>query len=131
MIPEGTLLNFPLYSYHHDEEYFPNPNKFDPERFNAENKPKIKANTYMPFGDGQCDIQKLKLENLMNFYNVLGPRNCIGLRFGQMQVKIGIVKLIRNYQFTANNKTTIPMKFLPSSIFLVPLNGMWLTVKKL
>lgn len=37
---------------HHDPEYYPNPEKFDPERFSEENKSKRPAYTYLPFGDG-------------------------------------------------------------------------------
>lgn len=43
---------------HHDPEYFPEPEKFIPERFGDENKQSIQPYTYLPFGDG--------------------PRNCIG-----------------------------------------------------
>lgn len=35
-----------------DPEYFPNPEQFDPERFNKENKKNIKDFTYIPFGEG-------------------------------------------------------------------------------
>ena len=111
VIPKGINIEIPAYSYHHDEEYFPNPSKFDPERFNDDNKHKINMSAYLPFGDG--------------------PRSCLGLRFGLMQVKLGILKLINNYEFTVCHKTTIPMKFVPSSPFLAPVNGMWLTVKRI
>jgi len=47
-----------MYNLHHDPEYFPDPEKFDPERFNDENKKNIKPYTYLPFGSG--------------------PHNCIG-----------------------------------------------------
>jgi cytochrome P450 len=33
-------------------KYFPNPEKFDPERFNDDNKHKIQDFTYLPFGAG-------------------------------------------------------------------------------
>lgn len=49
---------FPVYGFHHDSKYFPNPEKFDPERFSDENKHNIIPGTYLPFG--------------------IGPRNCIG-----------------------------------------------------
>ena len=111
VLEKGSTVEIPIYSYQHDEEYFPNPSKFDPERFNDDNKHKINMSAYLPFGDG--------------------PRNCLGLRFGLMQVKLGIVKLVKSYEITPSHETTIPMKFVPSSFFLAPVNDMWLTVKKI
>lgn len=57
-IDKGTSIWIPIYSLHHDPKYFPNPKKFDPERFSEANKDSIAADAYMPFG--------------------IGPRNCIG-----------------------------------------------------
>lgn len=54
----GVSFWIPIYGLHHDPKYYPEPEKFDPERFSDENKHKIVPGTYMPFG--------------------VGPRNCIG-----------------------------------------------------
>lgn len=51
---------FPINSLHMDPNYFPNPTKFDPDRFSVTNRDSIKPFTYMPFG--------------------VGPRNYIGSR---------------------------------------------------
>lgn len=51
-IREGEIVEFNLYSIHRDEEYFPDPLRFDPERFSEENVKKIKPFTYLPFGEG-------------------------------------------------------------------------------
>lgn len=58
VIEKGTVLWFPFQSFHHDPLYFPQPDQFDPERFNEENIKTIVPGTYLPFG--------------------IGPRNCIG-----------------------------------------------------
>lgn len=48
-----------------------------------------------------------------------------------MQSKIGIVKLLLNYELNICDKSTIPMKFNPAQAFLTPIDGMWLNVKKI
>lgn len=55
---KGTVVMIPLYPIHRDPENYTEPEVFDPERFNEENKRNIKPFTYIPFG--------------------AGPRNCVG-----------------------------------------------------
>ncbi|KAG4073635.1 hypothetical protein HA402_000859 [Bradysia odoriphaga] len=50
IIPRGTQCTIPVYSIHHDNEYYPQPDVFDPERFNSQNAAKIKPFTFLPFG---------------------------------------------------------------------------------
>lgn len=57
-IPKGTVVVIPAEVVHRDEEHFPNPLNFDPERFSAESKGKRNPYAYLAFG--------------------VGPRNCIG-----------------------------------------------------
>ncbi|KAK4879222.1 hypothetical protein RN001_007368 [Aquatica leii] len=61
-IEKGTPIVISIYGLHYNEKYFPNPFKFDPERFNEDNIGRIENCTYLAFGDG--------------------PRNCIGPYFG-------------------------------------------------
>ncbi|XP_063591117.1 cytochrome P450 6k1-like [Penaeus indicus] len=58
LIHKGQTIFIPVWSLHHDQKYWPEPEKFDPTRFFPENKDRIVSGTYLPFG--------------------LGPRNCIG-----------------------------------------------------
>lgn len=51
-IKEGTMLVIPIYHIHHDPEYYENPETFDPDRFNVENRDKIPPFAYLPFGEG-------------------------------------------------------------------------------
>lgn len=57
-IEKGHALWFPIFSFHRDARFFPDPEVFDPDRFSDENKGNIINGTYIPFG--------------------AGPRNCIG-----------------------------------------------------
>lgn len=110
-IEKDTLIFIPVYAIQHDANIYKNPEKFDPERFSDENKANLHPMAHIPFGDG--------------------PRNCIGLRFGFMQAKIGLIKLLLNFKFSPSKKTTIPMEFLPKSQVLAPLHNMWLNVEKI
>ena len=50
-IEKGKTFLIPIYALHRDPEFFPNPNKFDPERFSDENRANIDPDTYLPFGN--------------------------------------------------------------------------------
>lgn len=86
---KGLAFWIPIYPLHHDEKYFPNPEKFDPERFNDDNKDSIKPGTFLPFG--------------------IGPRNCIGSRFALMEVKSVIYHLLLHFKFEPNENSQIPI----------------------
>jgi cytochrome P450 family 9 len=58
LIEKDTSVWFPIYGLHMDPKYFPDPEKFMPERFDDTNKRNIVSGSYLPFG--------------------IGPRNCIG-----------------------------------------------------
>lgn len=51
VVPKHTQVIIPVYSMHRDPQYFPNPEVFDPERFNDENIKNIKPFTFLPFGE--------------------------------------------------------------------------------
>lgn len=109
-IPKGTRVLIPIYGIHHDPEYFPNPDEFDPNRFTSEEIEKRPSNTFMPFGDG--------------------PRNCVGIRFGKLQAKIGLVLLVKNFKFSICERTEPkPIKFNADGLVLFPAHGIWLNVK--
>lgn len=48
----GDGVLFPSGAIHKDQKYYQDPEKFDPERFNDENKHKIRRDTFFPFGTG-------------------------------------------------------------------------------
>ncbi|GBO42863.1 Cytochrome P450 4c3, partial [Araneus ventricosus] len=76
-LPKGTSCIILTYFLHRDEEVFPNPEKFDPDRFSPEKCLKIPELAYVPFG--------------------AGPRNCIGQRFALMEIKTLVSAILRNF----------------------------------
>ncbi|XP_063706633.1 probable cytochrome P450 9f2 [Culicoides brevitarsis] len=90
-IPKGSMIWSNIYGIHHSHKYFPNPEKFDPERFLGANKEKIIPNSYIPFG--------------------LGPRACIGSRFALMEGKIILYSILSEFKFEVCDKTLVPMRY--------------------
>lgn len=83
-IPFGMPVHIPVYSLHRNEKYFPDPLKFDPERFsNCEDS--ITPFTYLSFG--------------------AGARHCIGARFALMQAKTGMVKILKDFRLELTENT--------------------------
>lgn len=76
-IKKGEQIVLPYRAIHHDPEYWPEPEKFDPERFSPENKAKRHRYAFLAFGEG--------------------PRNCVGMYFITAFIKkIQLLKFIQN-----------------------------------
>ncbi|XP_071648319.1 probable cytochrome P450 6d4 isoform X2 [Temnothorax longispinosus] len=51
-VPKGTLITIPVLGLHRDPSIYPDPDKFDPERFNANEIARRHPYAYLPFGEG-------------------------------------------------------------------------------
>lgn len=111
VIEKGTMVMIPIDAIHYDENIYPEPHKFDPDRFTEENIKARHPMAWLPFGDG--------------------PRNCLGLRFGKMQAKIGLIALLRQFKFSVCPQTETPVTLNPKPLILSPLNGIHLKVESL
>lgn len=52
VVEAGTLIMIPTVGLHHDERFWENPEKFDPERFTEENVKRRHPFCYIPFSEG-------------------------------------------------------------------------------
>ncbi|XP_065339679.1 cytochrome P450 9e2-like [Cloeon dipterum] len=107
----GDLITIPVYGLHHDPKYFPNPEVFDPDRFTEEAKKTRPAFAYLPFGEG--------------------PRQCIGFRFAQAQVKAAIATIVLNFRLEQSEKTEHPVVFNEKNFLLHAKNGLHLKISPL
>lgn len=60
-----------------------------------------------------------------------GPRSCIGNRFGLMQTKITLIRLLMNFRFTATSKTPEEIIFNPRSPILTTKDPLIFRAEKL
>ncbi|MFB6276563.1 MAG: cytochrome P450 [Halothece sp.] len=80
LIPKGWNVLCQINQTHQEQAVYPEPNLYNPERFNPEqpNNPG-KTYNYIPFGGGM--------------------RECIGKEFARLEMKLFATHLVRNYQW--------------------------------
>ncbi|XP_014599468.1 PREDICTED: cytochrome P450 9e2-like [Polistes canadensis] len=105
-IKPGMSVWFLPYAIHRDPKYYPNPDKFDPNRFIDGN---IDPLVYFPFG--------------------IGPRICIGNRYALIICKVVFFYFVANCEFKISSKTQIPMKYSKKSMVMTAENGLWLKIQ--
>ncbi|XP_047510748.1 cytochrome P450 6k1-like isoform X6 [Pieris napi] len=101
-IKKGTPVYVNNIGMHYDPKYFPEPLKYDPERFMPGNEQNITQFTYLPFGEG--------------------PRMCVGMRFGLTSVRHALSSLALKYKFEPIPGAPKPteVEFEKKGLFLVP-----------
>lgn len=112
-VPAGTDIWLNVKAIHMDPEIFPNPERFDPQRFMDEGS--LPAFAFAAFS--------------------LGPRNCIGQNFGLLEEKILLSHVLRqftvkslvpaedlvlNFEIILRCRTPLRMQFLPRTSTPVP-----------
>ena len=85
-IPKHTLVDVPVYALSHDEEYWEKPFEFNPERM--ADMSKVDPIVFQPFG--------------------AGPRNCVGMRFALLEIKVAFCKILQKFKFDVCSDTPKP-----------------------
>jgi len=80
-IPAGSNVVMSTWVMHRDPRYFPEPEKFDPDRWLPEKAQKLPKFAYFPFGGG--------------------PRQCIGASFAMMEATLLLATIAQRFQFRA------------------------------
>nr|CAD7438952.1 unnamed protein product [Timema bartmani] len=90
-IERGTQVIIPVYALNHDPQYFPDPERFYPDRFDPENKSSTDLLDFLPFG--------------------IGSRKCIGMDYAMIQMKVGRAGCIFHLKQNNTHATTHKQKF--------------------
>ncbi|MBN3299316.1 thromboxane-A synthase [Amia ocellicauda] len=106
-IPAGSTVEIPAGYIHYDPEFWPDPEKFIPERFTTEAKAKRHPFVYLPFG--------------------AGPRSCVGMRLALLEIKIAMIRVFQKFCFETCPETEIPVE-LKSNSTLGPKNGIMVKI---
>lgn len=108
-VPAGTLASAAIGFTHHMEEYWPDPERFDPERF-AEHRreDKVHQHAWEPFGTG--------------------AHKCIGMRFGTVEIKAIMHQMLQRFRWTVPEGYEMP---IDTTALPVPADGMPVTLQRI
>jgi cytochrome P450 len=79
-VPAGSVVILCPYVLHRDPEYWPHPERFDPERFAEPSKSERPKYAHMPFS--------------------AGPRVCIGKAFAMMEMQLVLAAVTQRYRLS-------------------------------
>jgi len=90
-VAKNTTVIVSPYLIHRSPDFYPNPERFDPERFSKKSGNSFSEHHYMPFG--------------------YGPRNCLGQKFALQELKLLLATLYYHYRIEIpDNDMTIDLK---------------------
>ena len=100
-IPAGATVNLPVYSVHRDERWWPDPLRFDPERFLGDGDRSRPRGAYLPFGAGR--------------------RVCIGQPFALLEATLITATVAQRYELDLVEGTVVEPE---ATVTLRPKGGL-------
>ncbi|KOX71589.1 Cytochrome P450 9e2 [Melipona quadrifasciata] len=109
VVQANETVCIPIYGIHHDPQYYPEPKKFNPDRFYDNPIEVAKFHSFLSFG--------------------LGPRMCIGYRFALLETKVLLFHIFAKCDLAPCSKSSIPLKLNRKGFSMTLENGFWLKVQ--
>jgi cytochrome P450 len=100
-VPAGLPVNYSSWASHRLADVFSDPHAFRPERFAPERRAKLPKGAYIPFGGG--------------------PRICIGMRFGELEVRAIAAAILNRFRLEVQPGWTMRVRQMPT---LSPRGGL-------
>lgn len=91
-VKKGWFVGVDIWGMHRRPDYFPDPKRFNPDRFTPEREAQIPRNAYLPFGSG--------------------PRNCIGRGLAMIEGPLALAALSQYAHLKLEPATRLKLKFL-------------------
>jgi cytochrome P450 len=104
-VPGGVFVNYCSWVSHRLPHVFPDPTSFQPERFTPEAKSALPRGAYVPFGGGS--------------------RTCIGMRFGQLEVRTIATLILSRFSLSLPSDFRLTIRQMPT---ISPRDGLPMTV---
>jgi cytochrome P450 len=93
-VPGGAFVNYCSWASHRLPDVFPDPHSFRPERFAPEAKAALARGAYIPFGGGS--------------------RTCIGMRFGQLEVRTIATLILSRFALSLPSDFRLTIRQMPT-----------------
>jgi cytochrome P450 len=105
-VPARTFVNYSSWASHHLPDVFPEPEEFRPQRFTPEARAALPKGAYVPFGGGS--------------------RTCIGMRFGQLEVRAIATLILSRFEFSLPEDFRLEIRQMPT---ISPKHGLPMLVR--
>jgi cytochrome P450 len=100
-VPARAFVNYCSWASHHLPDVFPEPEEFRPERFTPDARGALPKGAYVPFGGGS--------------------RTCIGMRFGQLEVRTIATLILSRFTLSLPQDFRLAIRQMPT---ISPKNGL-------